>query len=78
MVQPAFSELETHIEECDVVADEVTDDAHFLRCLSAGLEQVGGEDGRQFFAGHVVEVGTLLDPVCESVARVLVKDAESL
>lgn len=78
MARPAFSELKTHVEECDVVADEVADNARLLRCLSAGLEQVGGEDGRQFFAGHVVEVGTLLDSVCESVARVLVKDAESL
>lgn len=54
------------------------DDARLLWRLSAGLEQVGGEDGRQFVAGHVVEVGTLLNPVCESVARALVKDAESL
>lgn len=65
VAQPAFSELETHVEECDVVADEVMDDARLLRRLSAGLEQVGGEDGRQFFAGHVVEVGTLLDPVLQ-------------
>lgn len=54
--------LSTHVEECDVVADEVTDDAGFLRRLSSSLEQAGGEDGGQFFARHVVEVGTLLNP----------------
>lgn len=52
----------THIEKRDVVADEVLDHAGFLRRLSAGLEQAGGEDARQFFTGHLVEVGALLDP----------------
>lgn len=52
----------THAEECHVVADEVVDDSDFLRGLSPSLEQAGGEDGGQFFAGHVIEVGALLDP----------------
>lgn len=52
----------THAEECDVVADEVVDDARFLRRFSLRLEQAGREDGGQLFARHVVEVGALLNP----------------
>lgn len=54
--------VNTHAEESDVVADKVTDDACFLWCLSLSLEKTGREDRRQFLAGHVVEMGTLLDP----------------
>lgn len=52
----------THIEECNIVADQVMDDARFLQGLALGLEQAGGEDRGQFLARHVVEVGTLLNP----------------
>lgn len=52
----------TYTEECNVVADEVMHHANFLWGLSLSLEQAGGEDGGQFFARHVVDVGTLLDP----------------
>ena len=61
----------THAEECNVVVDEVVDDACLLRCLSPSLEQAGGEDGGQFVARHVVEVGALLNP--ESQGEVWLK-----
>lgn len=64
----------THAEECNVVADEVVDDACLLRSLSLSLEQAGREDGGQFFARHVVEVGALLNP--ESQGEAWLKEAK--
>lgn len=52
----------THTEECNVVSDEVVNNAGFLWRLPVSLEQAGGEDCSQFFAWHVIEVGTLVNP----------------
>lgn len=58
----------THTEECNVVVDEVMDDAGFLWRLSPSLEQAGGEDRGQLFTRHLVEVGTLLNPESQTEA----------
>lgn len=54
--------LVTYSEQSDVVADEIADHVSFLWGLSARLEQAGGKDGGQILTGHVVEMGTLLNP----------------
>ena len=53
---------ETHVEERDVVVDEVPHHRHLPGGLALGLEEAGGEDGRQPLTGHLVELGALLDP----------------
>lgn len=64
-----YNNFFTHVEECDVVADEVVDDAGLLGRFAPSLEQARREDGRQFFTRHLVEVGALMDPKSGDKAR---------
>ena len=52
----------THIEDVQVVVDQILHDLHLVLALPVGLEQAGGEQQRQVLGAHLVQIGTLLDP----------------
>lgn len=52
----------THIEDEQVVVNQVLHDLHLMLPFPVRLEQAGSKQQRQVLGAHLVQVGTLLDP----------------
>lgn len=57
-----------HIEDADVVVNEVFHHLHLVLAFAIGLEEAGCEEQRQVLGGHLVEVCAFLHPGAGSTA----------
>lgn len=57
-----------HIEDADVVVNEVFHHLHLVLAFAVGLEEAGCEEQRQVLGGHLVEVCAFLHPGAGSEA----------
>lgn len=57
-----WTETGTHIEDIQVVVNQVLDDLHLVLSFPVSLEQTGSKQQRQVLGAHLVQTSTLLDP----------------
>lgn len=72
MERSTSSQRCTHIEDVQVVVDQVFHDLDLVFALPVRLEQAGSEEQRQVLGAHLVQVGALLDPERRQETRDLI------